>query len=420
MTIRHVCCRLIGLAALAGLILPSHRAPATDFEVISNSYGELELLGGLGQVQDDLNGWHPAMEGAQALAVEFSTPHMTIADWSGNLFVADKDAHAIRRIAVDGAVHTIAGINSPGNGPDANTVATNVALDSPNGLYLLPDGTLYILDFKNDKIRRLDTNGWMTTILTDPLGITSGRGLWVSPDEARLVYSSGTVIRQWSALDGLSTLATGFTQLGNLAVDPTDGSLAATDRGGHRVYRVATNGTKTVIAGSGIDSELGDGGPATNAGLNEVRGIAFAPHGGYFLCTHDGGNVWYVDTGGLIHLLIDGDTSSTPLPYDQIAEPRAITLAPNGDLIITESDYGIIRCLPHRPTITGAQVVSNGFALTWSSMPDRTSHVERAVNLLATNWVTIAAMAGNPSTIETEVVDTNAPVGSTQFYRMSD
>jgi len=70
---------------------------ADDYEIILDSYNELELVAGLGQ-QEDVNGWLPAIEGANALQVELSNTHMTMADAAGNLYLVDKESHAVLKM----------------------------------------------------------------------------------------------------------------------------------------------------------------------------------------------------------------------------------------------------------------------------------------------------------------------------------
>ncbi len=57
------------------------------------------------------------------------------------------------------------------------------APSNPNGLWVLEDGTVYILDLDNDKVRKLHPDGMMVTLFTVP-GLTLGRGLWVAADRA--------------------------------------------------------------------------------------------------------------------------------------------------------------------------------------------------------------------------------------------
>ena len=324
---------------------------AIDFADLLDSYDVLQTVAGTGLIREKaVNGWDSDMEGGPAIDAELSRPHMTMADVNGNLYIADKDAHAVRIVSADdGLIYTIAGTNEAGYNGDGLGVDT--MLSAPNGLYTFPDGTTYILDLGNSLIRRLGTDGDLTTVVEDPFGIQVGRGLWVSPDESKIFYSSGHEVRQWTPDEGVEIYAEGFVALGNLDVDPSDGNLVVTDREGHGVYKVYPDGEKELIAGNETTFGGGDGRPALDTGLKEVRGISFHPEGGYFLATHDGGQVWFVDDDNIIHLLIDGDDDGThagdglPLesPGRKISEPRAITLSPHGDLIVTEHDAGFIR-----------------------------------------------------------------------------
>lgn len=325
----------------------------TMFHDFVDRYGYLSTVAGRGEFRGrTFNGWSDAMEGGPAIDAELSRPHMTMADLAGNLYIADKAGQAIRQVTPDGTIHTIAGTNVRGFNGDGP--ATQTQLNDPNGLYTFPDGTTYVLDLGNSRIRRLSTDGQLTTIVQDPDGIVAGRGLWVSPDQTLLYYASGDRIRRWTAAAGVTTYATGFVQLGNLDVDPADGTLVAADRGGNRVYRIGSDGSKQPIAGNGTTSGGGDGQNALDTGLNEVRGVFFTPDGGYLLATHDGGQIWYVDAENIIHLLIDGDAQHTHAgdgtslwtPGKKISEPRAVTLAPNGDLLVTENDFGYVRVVP--------------------------------------------------------------------------
>ncbi len=279
---------------------------AISFDDLLESFDVLQTVAGTARITGDaVNGWLPEMEGGPAVEAELSRPHITMADLQGNLYIADKDAHAIRRVATDGTIHTIAGTSVAGFNGDG--LATLTQLNQPNGLYTFPNGTTYILDLGNSMIRKLSTDGQLTTVVTDPQGIFIGRGLWVSPDESTIFYCSGNEVRQWTPGTGSVTYASGFAELGNLAVDPSDGMVVVTDRRSHSVYKLHEDGSRERIAGNGTTSGGGSGQPALVTGLDEVRGIFFHPEGGYLLATHHGGQVWFVDDNQTIHLLIDGD-----------------------------------------------------------------------------------------------------------------
>lgn len=323
------------------------------------SYDRLETIAGRGTQRDEGNEWLASYEGGGATLCELSRPHMAMADSRGRIYIADKEAHGVRRVELDGTIHTVAGTDLAGDDGDTPGPATSRRLTDPNGLYVLANDVVHILDQGNGKIRRLATDGTLTTFITVPGGIETGRGLWVAEDESSAFIASGGKILRWRTGVGVSVYASGFVELGNLVVDPS-GALVATDRGGHRVYRVAANGTLTAIAGNGTKTGGGDGEPALDSGLDEPRAVWFLPEdigGGYLVGTHEGNQVWYVDPAGLLHLFLDGgdnhahagDGQYFRTPGEKVSEVRAITMAPNGDLIITENDYGFIRRVTRRP-----------------------------------------------------------------------
>lgn len=320
------------------------------FTNLTESYATLSTVAGAGGAQD-MNNWRPEFEGAPATNVVLSGPHIAMADRAGNIYIADKDAHGIRKVRRDGTLITVAGTNGPGNGPDAPTAGTQVALNGPNGLWVQEDGTLYVLDTGNGKVRRLGTDGTMRTRFAVPGGIAAGRGLWVNANGSEAYVSSLTVVKRWSAADGVSDFATGFTELGNLVVDPL-GRLVVTDRGAHRVYRLDGEGYRTVIAGNGATSGGGDGQRATDTALNEVRGVWFLPTGAFLVATHRGSQVWYVDVDGFIHLLLNGNRHGAHAgdgtwfysPTEpRVSECRAVTMDYEGNVLVTENDVGYVR-----------------------------------------------------------------------------
>ncbi len=357
------------------------------------------------------------MEGTNALAAELSNTHMTMADARGNLYLADKESHGILKIAPDGTIRTVVGTHVEGNGGDAPQPGTSVALGNPNGVYVLPEGTVYILDRDNDKIRRLDTNGVVRTVIANTGPLRAGRGLWVSPDGSNIFYTASSEGREWTAGEGVTTYATGFSSLGNIDVDPRDGNLVVTDRGAHLVYRIFPDGSREVIAGDGTTQNNGDGGPATSAGLDNVRGIAFLPHGGYFLATQGDGDIWYVDTDGIAHMFINGKKSSSQLPFDEVCEPRGISVTPWGDLIITENDFGVVRIVRRKLAfLASSSTPGGGLGIAWHSMPSQNYRVEYSGSLSPPDWRELRTMAGAASNIVTTSSD--AEGASTRFYRV--
>lgn len=322
-----------------------------SWEELRDSYGLITTVAGRGQVRDKgVDGWRAAFEGGPATEAELSRPHIALADGVGNILIADKDGHGIRSVAPDGTIHTLAGLDGPGDDGDTPGQATERHLSSPNGIWVLGDGSVTVYDLGNDKVRKIDPQGRMTTLF-EVGGSGTGRGLWVADDESVAYVAAGAVLKQWHPGQGVTVLADGFVSLGNVHVGP-GGELGVADRGAHLVYLVdRSSGELTVIAGNGRTDGGGDGALAVETGLNEVRGLWFHPRGGFFVATHKGGQVWYVDLSGTIHLFVDGDTDHTHAgdggAYNaegpKISEPRAVTMSPQGDVLITENDYGYVR-----------------------------------------------------------------------------
>jgi hypothetical protein len=344
-----------------------HRLVAADvsptpqgFENLTRAYGRIRTVAGLGQFgRDGLNNWLPEYEGGPATNANLSRPHFAMADAAGNIYIADKDSHSILEVTLDGMIHTVAGTHQPGDDGDGPAPATSLSLSYPNGEWVKPDGTVYILDTGNSKIRKLDTNGIMTTLATVPAGITVGRGLWVNDNETLAYFISGTAVRRWTPAGGFKTLNDNFKEPGNLVVDPA-GRLIVTDRGAHRVYHVKQDGSRDPIAGNGGTTGGGDGFPALDTGLYGVRGVWFLPAGGYLLATHQGSQIWYVDAAGIIHLFVDGaptdvhdgDGGYFRAEGPKISEVRSVSVDPRGNVLITENDFGYIRqidLLPFQP-----------------------------------------------------------------------
>ena len=326
-------------------------ATPEGFTSLVTAYGLLSTLAGNagGTGVDGVNEWLPGFEGAPATDVILSRPHIAMADHAGNIFIADKDSHSILEITLDGRIHTVAGTHESGFNGDGPAPATSLQLSQPNGLHVHGDGSFHILDSGNNKVRRVDTNGIMTTLFSVSTAFQTGRGLYVKNDESVAYFCATTTVMKWTPTNGVTLLKAGFLDLGNLDLDSA-GHLFVTDRGANKVYRISNSGNRTVVAGNGTKNGGGDGFPALQTGLLGVRGIWFLPNDGYLLATHEGSQIWYVDTAGIIHLLVDGQMAAHSgdgewfrTPGFKVSQPRQVTMTDDGDLLITENDNGYIR-----------------------------------------------------------------------------
>lgn len=178
-------------------------------------------------------------------------------DAAGNLFVADQGKHVVYKVDRLGATTVVAGTGTRGYSGDG-ALATNAQLNAPTGTAIAPDGTLYIADFANDRIRKVAPNGIITTIAGSLGGFTG---------------------------DGGPATAARINAPLSLALDAA-GNLFLTDSANLRIRKIAANGVITTVAGTGRFSRSGDGGPATSA--DSAPGwLALGPDGSIYF-TDDG------------------------------------------------------------------------------------------------------------------------------------
>jgi hypothetical protein len=184
-------------------------------------------------------------DGGPATNASLWEPSGAVVDSSGNIYVADKSNNRVRKVGTNGIITTVAG-----NGTNAyfgdGGAATNASVANPIGLVLDGYGNLFIGDYQNNRVRRVDTNGIITTVAGNGTNGFSGDG--VAATNASLANPAG------------------------LALD-LFGNLYIADSGNHRVRKVGTNGLITTVAGAGLAGYFGDGGPATNAFLEAPMGI---------------------------------------------------------------------------------------------------------------------------------------------------
>jgi hypothetical protein len=331
---------------------------AQGFTNFISSFGLLETIAGTGFGRvDGVSYWQNAFENGPASNAALSRPHYAMADRAGNIYIVDKNSHSVLRVATNGIISTIAGTHTGGFNGEGPAAATNLQLNFPNALWVRADGTVYVLDTGNARVRRVTTNGVMTTLFFAQSDTNSaldgGRCLWVKDDETLAYFGNKTRVRKWTPANGVQTLASGYTELGTFCVLPA-GNLIVADRGGDYVYNVTAGGTQTVIAGNGTTSGGGEGASALATGFYGPRGVWPVPTGGYLLLLHDGAQLWYADAANIVHLLVkgiggnvfvqagDGQFFYAPDQFF-IGEGRSVTMDYAGNIIICESDYGFIR-----------------------------------------------------------------------------
>lgn len=213
--------------------------------------------------------------------VAFDLPSSVVFDGDGNLFVSDQANQVVRRLDADGIVTTVVG-SCPKGGfgcPDGvgyegdGGPATQCKLDNGFGQGVMPagklafgpDGYLYIADSFNNVIRRVSPGS----------DGTLGSG---DASEETIETFAGTGKAGYAGDGGPAGEARLFHPT-DLAWSP-NGEMYVADRSNHCIRRIDADGNiSTVVGQCGVPGSSGDGGPATNAQLDEPFGIAFAPDG---------------------------------------------------------------------------------------------------------------------------------------------
>ena len=240
------------------------------------------------------------------------------ADRYGNVYIADTFNNRIRKVSSNGIITTIAGNGVSGYSGDGG-LATNARLNFPWDVCIDIHNNIYICEQGNCVIRKIDTSGIITTI--------AGNGVF-----------------GYSGDGGLATNAKLNTPQG-VAID-SSGNIYIADTSNNRIRKVDTGGIITTIAGNGVKGYSGDGGQATLAKISlnyEIfSNISFDMYGTLYIADTDNNRIRKVDISGII-TTIAGD--GTPAfsgdgglsVNSQIKYPNGITVSPNNTIYFLDN-----------------------------------------------------------------------------------
>ena len=263
-----------------------------------------------------------AGDGGPATAASLNMPHEIQFDRQGNLYIAERDNHVIRKVdAATGVISTFAGTNVAGFSGDGGA-AGRAQLRQPHSIIIDRAGQLLICDIGNPRIRKVD-------MATETIETYAGTGVAQPPADGAPV--KGT------SLNGPRTM-----------VLDDKGDLYLALREGNAIYRIAA-GTQTLhhVAGTGKQGYSGDGGPARAAELAGPKGLAFG-----------GGNLFVADTEnhvirrieistGVITTVLGtgqrGDGPETDPLKCALSRPHGLTVDRAGVLYVTDSEAHRIR-----------------------------------------------------------------------------
>jgi sugar lactone lactonase YvrE len=241
------------------------------------------------------------------LAGGLETPSALAFDGNGQLIVANTGAHTISRIDLKTkAVSVVAGVAGRSGNNDGS--ATEAHFNGPVGVAVGKDGSIFVADTYNDRIRVIAPNGQVRTLAggTEP-GLADGIGA-----EARFDTPCGIAVAK-------------------------DGALIIADTGNHRIRRVGLDGQTTTIAGAGEAIER----LLPEAPFNEPIAVATRDEHSFYIADATGS----VRVGQLKPTDKDHPFEKVELPSQFFNRPTGLAILPNGELAIAESGSGLIRTM---------------------------------------------------------------------------
>jgi YD repeat-containing protein len=275
-----------------------------------------------------------------ATSAEINTPQGIDVGPDGSVYFADQYNQRIRKVSPNGIITTIAGTGIAGYSGDGGP-AINAQLDYPEDVAVGPDGSVYIADPSNYRIRKVNPNGIITTV--------AGSGNYT--------YNGTNIPAAQASFSGFYRLAVG-----------KDGSIYTGT--GNRVFaqslirRISSDGIIRNIAGTGNQGTSGDCGPALQATLNTPYGIAvdpnnnvvftdyntsyYSPSDQYVRRVSSGGTISSVAGSGVLNNILSTASqqylanvrrvSQIPAKSAMLFDPVGITVGPDGSMYFGEAE----------------------------------------------------------------------------------
>lgn len=393
-------------------------------------------------------------DGGPAINATFSEPQGVALDNTGNVYVVDEDDNVIRKINLSGIIHTIIGTGGIGYSGDGGP-ATLAKLNSPGGACIDRKGNIYIADSYNDAVRKVNTAGIIYTVAGQ--GTISGFGgdggpatlaylnfpeqvavdiignLYIADagnNRIRKVDTNGiiTTIAGTGAAafsgDGGPATAACLSYPTGIIVDTTTSNIYIGDANNNVVRKIDTNGIITTIAGTGVIGYSGDGALATLATLNKPQGLTIDTAGTVYVS--DGGNnvIRKINTSGIISTYVGSGIGGYggdggPAFLAKIFDPPGITVDITGNLYIAEYYNSRVRKVSFCPaplnfSVNGTFTICTGDSAiltasgattyTWSANADSALTASIIVKPVISNTYSIVGVYNTCAALDTITV----------------
>ncbi|MCW3094164.1 MAG: hypothetical protein JWP81_5233 [Ferruginibacter sp.] len=367
-------------------------------------------------------------DGGPVSKAQFYHPVGVATDRLGNIFFVDRENHRIRKITNTGIITTFAGNGKPGFSGDGSQAAA-ARLNLPTSIAADAAGNVFITDYGNARIRKVASNGIISTIagtgvtgyngdgpalltkIFGPDGITvdrSGNVIFADQFNMRIrkVTPAGTVVTiagngtAGFNGDGGSALLASLNWPKDVKIDRA-GNLFIADRRNNRIRKVSTSGIITTVAGNGVAGYSGDNGNALLASF-DPGAIAIDSLGNIYIADSDHERIRKVNTSGIITMFAgrgplygDGGLVTAAL----IHTPTAIAINAVGSIFVADYDNHRIRVIS---STGGAGMRSNGNNTT---VPIASSPVKFSVYPSPTQSFLYVEIPGANQVSKLEVID---------------
>ncbi len=335
-------------------------------------------------------------DGGLAINALLRLPNGVFVDKSGNVYIADTGDNLIRKVTPNGIINSVAGDGFGGFWGDT-APAVLAGLKNPMDMTVDSSGNIFIADSANGAIREVTAStGLITTVVGTPtaIGDTGDGGpatsaalitpysVWLdSSGNIYFVQNGDSRVRKVTVATGVITglggnQTSGYSGDGSTATKaqmnfPTGGAMDSSgniyvaDSLNHRIRKI-NNGTISTIAGNGILSYSGDGGPANSAELNTPQSVAVDSSGNYYIADTANNVVRKVTSSGTITTLAgtgtagyggDGGAASAA----QLNRPQGVAVDSGGNVYVADSQNARIRKISAGSISTVAGNGSPGF-----------------------------------------------------------
>ena len=278
-------------------------------------------------------------DGGPAVSAKLAYPIAVTTDKSGNVYIADFNNHVIRKVNGAGIISTIAGNNIAGYSGDGGA-ATAAQLNRPTAIVCDDQGNLYITDSENSVIRKVDASGIISTIAGNGTRGYSGDGGAALSAQLDLTFSLG------------------------ITVDAA-GNLYLTQPDQHLVRKINSLGIITTVAGNGTPGYSGDGGPATSAQLNKPIAVLIDDAGNVYISNANAQVIRKINALGIISTFAgtgsigySGDGGPALSAQFSVNSPMGMVKDACGNIYVADYQNSVIRKI--NPAGIIETIVGNG------------------------------------------------------------